>query len=90
MPVQRFRDFEDARRALWIQSGDPRLVARIRSLWEFSARLVPRQIPRGVRKFSTIEEANQERDRWTESRVRSVRAQRLSTERESPNPHQEA
>ncbi len=84
MPLQRFRTFEEARRALWVDTGDPRLVARIRSLWEFSAHLVPLEIPRGIRKFRTIEEANQERDRWTERRVRSLRAARVVSAPDTP------
>jgi len=77
MPVQRFRSFEDARRAFWLAPGDPKLLARIRSLWEFSARLAPCIMPRGVHKFCSIEEANQDRDLWTQRRIRSLRATRL-------------
>ncbi len=77
MPVQRFRTFDDARRDLWVAPGDPKLLARIRSLWEFSARLAPSNMPRGLRKFRTIEEANQERDHWMQQRIHSLRAARL-------------
>ena len=77
MPVQRFRSFEEARRALWLAPGDPKLWARIRSLWDFAGRVAPCAIPRGVRKFRTLEEANQDRERWTQRRTRSLRATRL-------------
>ena len=76
MPIQKFRDLDEARRALWVDSGQPDLVSRIQTLWAFSTRLAPRQIPRGVRKFRSIEEANQERDRWVIRRVRALRAKR--------------
>lgn len=76
MPIQKFRDVDDARRALWARSGQPDLVSRIKRLWEFSTRLTPRQIPRGVRQFRSIEEANQERDQWVIRRVRALRAKR--------------
>jgi hypothetical protein len=67
VPVQRFRNLEDAARALWTRPGDETLGRRIRSLWELSARLAPpRDVPRGVRRFRSIEEANRDRD------VRSV------------------
>jgi hypothetical protein len=72
MPVYRFRDFEDARRALWISADDPSLARRIRRLWQFSARLCDRRIPRGVRRFRTIEEANADRERWLERRIRRL------------------
>jgi hypothetical protein len=77
MPIQKFRDFNDAWRALWLRPGQPDLVSRIKGMWAFSTRLTPRQIPRGVRKFRSIEEANQERDQWVERRVRTLRARRV-------------
>ncbi|ETW96374.1 hypothetical protein [Candidatus Entotheonella palauensis] len=76
MPIQKFSDLDEARRALWVQPGAPDLVSRIRKLWAFSARLAPSQSPRGVRKFRSIEEANAERDQWIEYRVRTLRAKR--------------
>jgi hypothetical protein len=78
MPLQRFRDFDEARRALWVQPGDPSLVPRIRSLWEFARRLAPGAPPRGLRRFRTIEEANAERDEWVAARVRALREARRS------------
>ena len=78
MPVQKFRDFEDARRALWLPSGHKDLIRRIKGLWAFSSRLVPRQIPRGVRKFRSIEEANQDREEWVARRILEQRKRNLS------------
>lgn len=62
MPVYRYRSFEDARRALWISSGDADLAGRMRRLWAFAARLCPRRRTPGVTKFRSIEEANRARD----------------------------
>ena len=76
MPLQRFRDFEEARRALWIERGDPRLVSRIRSLWAFAGRLAPGGAPRGIRRFHTLEEASRDRDAWIELRAHTLRAER--------------
>ncbi len=84
MPVQRFRSFADARRALWLPPGDPKLLARIRTLWDFSARLAPGAAPRGVRKFRTLEEANRDRDLWTQRRIHSLRAGRLVSPSDTP------
>jgi hypothetical protein len=47
--MQKFRDLDTARKALWVPADAPDLVARIKGLWAFSARLVPRQLPPGVR-----------------------------------------
>ena len=76
MPLQRFQSLDDARRALWIDPHDPALSARIRSVWRFSARLVERRIPRGVRRFRRIEDANAERERWVADRVNALMAER--------------
>lgn len=73
MTLQRFRDFEEARRALWLEPGDPRLAARIRSLWAFASRLTPGAAPRGLRRFRAIEEANLEREAWIVARARALR-----------------
>jgi hypothetical protein len=76
MPWQRFRDFDAAREALWVDRDDPELVPRIRRLWAFARRLAPGAQPRGLRKFRTIEEANEARDAWEALRVRTLRAGR--------------
>lgn len=76
MSLQRFRDFEEARRALWVERADPELVPRIRSLWAFADRLAPGAAPRGIRRFRTFEEATRERDRWIELRARTLRESR--------------
>lgn len=76
MPLQRFRDFEEARRALWLPPGDPQLVPRIRSLWAFAWRLAPGAAPRGLRRFHTLEDASRERDAWVELRARTLREAR--------------
>ena len=57
-------------------------MSHIKALWAFSARLVPRQIPRGVRKFHSIEEANQEREQWVTRRVRNLRAMKGPSQKE--------
>jgi hypothetical protein len=76
MPLQRFSDLEEARRALWVPRGDPQLARRIRDLWAFASRLAPGSAPRGIRRFRTLEEANRDRERWIEQRARSLREAR--------------
>lgn len=63
MPVEKFRDPEEARRALWLPVGDPALAQRCRALWHGWGLLVAPVIPRGVQKFRSLEEANAERER---------------------------
>lgn len=68
MPVYRFKTFDDAARALWTTSTDPALPGRLRRLWAFSARLVRRRVPPGVRRYRSIEEAQRERASWVTER----------------------
>lgn len=78
MGWQRFRDPEEAREALWITRDDPRRVERLTRLWEFGSRLVGgRSAPRGIRRFRSIEEANEDRECWVSERARALRAERL-------------
>ena len=76
MPIQRFRSFDAARRAQWMDSRDPALLRRIARLWALSSSLVDSRIPRGFRRFRSIEESNRERDAWVAARVVALRAER--------------
>jgi len=58
MPVQRFRTFEEARRALWTAPGDPAILERLQRLGELGRSHPAR---RGVFRYRTIEEAKQEK-----------------------------
>jgi len=70
MPVTKFRTFEEARRALVRQapSDAAALAARVADLWAFAALLAPPLDFRGVRKYSSIEEADEDRRRLTVGR----------------------
>ena len=78
MPLRRFESHQAAREALWTTHDDPELLERIRALWERSRALVPGgvQIPRGVRRYESIEKANADREAWTRARVQAIRAAR--------------
>jgi hypothetical protein len=64
--VEKFRTFEDARRALWLEAGDPRILERLRTLADLAGVL---DGPRGVFRFRTIGEAKSRRQRATVSPV---------------------
>lgn len=87
MPIQRYRDFEDARRALWVDSSDPTLPDRLRRLWRFTARLIASSAPRGVQRFHTIDEANAERERRIQERVNVLLRNRALEVRYSRRDH---
>jgi len=58
MPVQKFRTFEEARRALWTAAGDPTILQRMQRRGELSR---SRPARRGVFRYRTIEEAKKEK-----------------------------
>ncbi|MGE0495600.1 MAG: hypothetical protein AB7S38_40725 [Vulcanimicrobiota bacterium] len=76
MPLEKFRSHDDAERALWLPSGDPSILVRLRALLEFSHRLCPGQTPRGVRKFRSLAEAQAEREEWVQARIDRLQAER--------------
>lgn len=77
MPVQRFKDLDEMRRAQRLSPTDPRLPAVIRMVWQLSWTMAGRFIPpRGVFKFRTIEEANAHRKAWEQARVDLLRKAR--------------
>ena len=62
MPVQKFKTFEDAEKALMSLNPDDAYYKRVAELWDFADQLNPISYPRGIFKFHTIEEANKHRD----------------------------
>lgn len=80
MPIKKYRSIEDMNRERqWLDTGDPRVLRKIRYLWDMSERLVAPVgtcIPRGVRRYRSIEDANADRDRWEQERVDRLRAVR--------------
>lgn len=59
MPVQKFRSFEEARRALWLPPDDPEIVVRMRRLARMARSRRP--VRRGVTRLRSIEEAKRDK-----------------------------
>ena len=80
MPIRKHRSMEEMNREhRWLPTGDPSISGKIRYLWrlsEFLLRPVGTCIPRGVRKYRSIESADADRDRWETERVQLLRAAR--------------
>lgn len=73
MPIRRFASLEDASRALWVEPGDSSLARTWNTLVALS-RLAPDAPPhRGLKRFSSIEDANRDTDAWIARRVRAGR-----------------
>ena len=72
MPVQKFRFFDAATRALATRPAETGSVAaRVASLWALSSALTPPLGFRGVRKYRSIEDANADHERMTVARPAS-------------------
>lgn len=83
VPVHRFRDPEEARQALWLDSDDPALPRRIRARWEFFRRLaLPARKP-GISKCRVVGDANADREEWIRRRVAPLRGERGGSKGES-------
>jgi len=65
MPVEKFRTLDEAERAFWSRGEPEGLAGRIRVVWRRAARLAGRRYPAGVRKYVTLEEAEEDRRRWS-------------------------
>ena len=76
MPVWKYRRIEDMPEA-WAMKRDVPLGRRIRAVLSLSPIAGPLHVPRGIRKYRSIEEANVDRDRWEQERVDRIRATRL-------------
>jgi len=66
MPVEKFRTLQEAERALQSRPGADDLVERVRAVWHRTGRLARRRYPVGVRKYLTMEEAEEDRRGWSQ------------------------
>jgi hypothetical protein len=82
MPVRKFRSIEEAKsRKRWVETGDPSIPDKMRYLWRLAGAFGPLCIPRGLRKYRSIKEANADRDRWEQERVDLWRQMRSKSQR---------
>ena len=64
MPVQKFKTFLEAEEALWQYEPDEAYYKSIKELFILSQKLNPTQFPKGIFKFKTLKEANQQKMEW--------------------------
>ncbi len=80
MPVRKHHTIEEMNQEQrWLPTGDSSILKKIRYIWRLSEillRPVGTCVPRGVRKYRSIEEANADRDCWEEERVHRIRLER--------------
>jgi hypothetical protein len=59
MPVQKFKTFEEAERALWNFNPDSDYYKKLREFYKLFSRLSKFSYPKGVFKFHSLEEAEE-------------------------------
>lgn len=62
MPVYRFKDFQSARDALFTETDPKVYMRRARWLWAITSQIAPPRIPRGVRRYRSLEDALADRE----------------------------
>lgn len=77
MPVQKFKTFAEAERALWEAHPGEAYYERAAELWDFANKLNPISYPKGVFKFRTIEEANKHREEVELAHVKKIQSERV-------------
>lgn len=77
MPVYKYKTFEEAERALWNFNPDEAYHDKVAQLWEFANRLCPITYPKGIFKYRSIEEANQQRYEWELAHAKSIQAKQM-------------
>lgn len=77
MPFRKYHSVEEMNRDWrWNKAGDAAITRKIRGLWQMADAVVQPVglcIPRGVRKYRSIEEANLDRNRWEKQRIDRLR-----------------
>ena len=61
MPIQKFKNFDDASKSLWNYTPDNNYYQRVRRFYKFSSRLIKFTCARGIYKFSSFKEAEEHR-----------------------------
>lgn len=78
MPVYKYNSFEEAEQALWNAAPpDERYFERVRQLWNLAEQINRIRYPRGIFKFTTIEEANAHREAIEVAHAKALRKRRM-------------
>lgn len=83
MPVQKFKTFEEAERALWNFHPDEAYFKQVRALWNFANKINPIAYPRGIFKFKSMEEANRHREKIELEHAKEIRRNKKSNRRKA-------
>ncbi len=70
MPVQKFRSFEQAERALWTVGGSKENLSRLEWLYGLWSALRLQPPFRGLHRYRSLQEANAARSAWQNDPLR--------------------
>jgi hypothetical protein len=76
MPVYKYKNFDDAEKALWNFNPDATYFSRIAELWKFADKISPINYPQGIFKFRNVEEANRQRYEWELAYAKRLQAKK--------------
>ena len=63
MPIEKFKTFEAARKALWCFEPDEEYYRKVSDHWILALKLYKKNCPRGVFKYRSVSEADERGDR---------------------------
>ena len=75
--IQKFSTFEEADKALYCFEPDQRYFERVARLWDFVDWVCPRTYACGIFRYRSIEEANEQAEKWLEDNTESLRKTQL-------------
>ena len=75
--IQKFSTFEAAEEALCYFEPDQHYFERVARLWDFVDGVCPRKYSRGIFRYRSIEEANEQADEWLEVNAELIRRSRV-------------
>jgi hypothetical protein len=74
--IHKFRTFEEADEALYCFEPDYKYFERVARLWAFVDSVCPRKYSRGIFRYRSIEEANDQTEEWLQANAELVRRNR--------------
>lgn len=73
MPLRKFRSGEEMEPGRWLPAGHAALARAIRSVWAFGTRTLRPQLPPGLHRHRSFEEAQAAAEAWERERFAARR-----------------
>lgn len=76
MPVKKYHFVGEMDHDIWYQRGDPQLFRAIRAVWNLAQMLARPTFPPGVYRFSSIDQAAEQRTAWERRNIQRIQRDR--------------